>query len=125
MKKTLQILIGLVGVLFLFTGIRWLLDPGTAAQSLGMPLLEGIGRSTQIGDLASFFLSLGFMIFAGLITGRRVWFYPPVMLLGLAALSRVVAWLVHDAALAMQLIVSELVIAALLFFVSARISQSE
>ena len=38
MKKTLQILIGLAGVLFLFTGIRWLLDPGTAAQTLGMPL---------------------------------------------------------------------------------------
>ena len=86
MKKTLQILIGLAGVLFLFTGIRWLLDPGTAAQTLGMPLLDGIGRSTQIGDLASFFLSLGFMIFAGLITGRRVWFYPPVMLLGLSSI---------------------------------------
>jgi hypothetical protein len=36
-----------------------------------------------------------------------------------------VAWLVHDAALAMQLIVFELVIATLLFFVSARISKSE
>ena len=35
MKITLQILIGLVGVLFLFTGIRWLLDPGTAAQIAG------------------------------------------------------------------------------------------
>ena len=125
MKKTLQVVIGLPGMLFLFTGIRWLLDPDTAASELGMPLLDGIGRSTQIGDLAAFFLSLGLMIFAGIITGRRVWFYPPIMLLSLAALSRVVAWLVHDAALAMQLIAFELVIAALLFFVSARITQSD
>ena len=125
MKKILQLLIGLLGVLFLFIGVRWLLDPDTAAHALGMPLLDGIGRSTQIGDLAAFFLSLGLMIFAGLITGRRVWFYPLVMLLCLTALSRVVAWLVHDAALATQLIVFELAIAALLYFLSARIAQSE
>jgi len=125
MRKILQILVGLPGVLFLFLGIRWLVDPGSAAEALGMPLLEGVGRSTQIGDLAAFFITLSVMIFAGLITGKRTWFYPPVMLLGLAALFRITAWIVHDAALAMHLIVPELVVATLLFFVSAQISEKE
>ncbi len=58
-----------------------------------MALLDGRGLSTQLADLASFFLTLGGCILAGLITGNRLWFYPAVSLLGVAAFGRVLAWL--------------------------------
>jgi len=125
MKKLLQVLIALPGILFLFLGIRWIIDPEKAANALGMPLLDGIGRSTQVGDMTAFFLSVGFLIFGGLITAKRVWFYAPVMMLGLAACFRVVAWIVHDAALAIALIAPEIIIAALLYFASARICERD
>lgn len=125
MKKVLQLFVTLMGILFLFSGLRWIVDPTTAANALGMPLLDGVGRSTQIGDLSAFFIALSIMIFTGLITGKRIWFYPPVMLLGMTAFFRVVAWIVHDAALAVQLIAPEVIIGALLFFVSAHISEKD
>jgi len=45
-----RITAALPGVLLAISGVGWLSDPATAAEGLGMPLLEGIGRSTQIGD---------------------------------------------------------------------------
>ena len=56
------ILIGMVGmpaVLFIVMGLRWLLDPAGIAPSLGLSLETGLGLSTQVGDLAAFFLVLG------------------------------------------------------------------
>lgn len=125
MKRVLQVVVTLPGILFLFLGLRWIVDPTSAADALGMPLLDGVGRSSQIGDLSAFFIVIGLSIFAGLITAKRIWFYPPVMLLGLAAIFRMVAWIIHDAALAVPLIVPEVFIATLLFFVSAHICDKE
>jgi hypothetical protein len=42
-----------------------------------MPLLEGAGLSTQIGDLGSFFITVGAMTLIGAITTTRHWFYAP------------------------------------------------
>ena len=70
--------------------------------------------------LSSFFLTLGICILAAVVTGRRTWYYPPILLLSLAAIGRLVAWLVHDAALAPQ-VGLELVIAVLLLVASRRL----
>jgi hypothetical protein len=121
MNKAIKIVIALTGLLFLMIGLRWLADPGGAGADLGMVLLDGVGRSSQIGDIASFFLTLGICILSGVATSKRYWFYPAVMLLGIAGFSRLVAWVVHDAALAMDLIGFEVVVACLLWFGSARI----
>ena len=59
MDKLFNILTYVVGFLFLLMGLQWLVDPTTAAAGLGMSLLSGHGLSTQIGDLASFFLVVG------------------------------------------------------------------
>ena len=88
-----------------------------------MPLLEGVGRSTQIGDLGSFFLTMGLLILVGVTTLERVWFYPPMMLLGLAAIFRIVSWLVHGAALAGSLIAVEIVVTALLYVSTIRLCE--
>ena len=124
MNKILRVAVALPGILFVSTGLRWLIDPSTAAAPLGMSLLNGLGLSTQIGDLAAFFLTLGACILMGLITSNRVWYYPSIMLLGIAAMGRVIAWLLHDAALATSLILLELAIAALLTFAANRLGRS-
>ena len=52
----IRILVALPTVLFFYQGVNWLFQPEEAAAGLGMSLLSGIGASTQIGDLGSFFL---------------------------------------------------------------------
>ena len=88
-----------------------------------MPLLDGVGRSSQIGDLGSFFLTMGLLILVGVTTLKRVWFYPPMMLLGLAASLRIIAWLVHGAALAGSMIAVEIIVTALLYVSSIRLCE--
>jgi uncharacterized membrane protein len=111
--------------MFIMTGLRWLVDPATAATQFGMPLLDGIGLSTQIGDLAAFFIAGGMFVFIALITSKRSWYYPPIMLVGFTALFRILAWLLHDATLAVQMIVPEIVIAMLLLAASRIIPEHE
>ena len=119
-NKFLSALVVLPAVLFVVTGVRWLVDPAGVAPTLGLALDQGLGLSSQVGDLSSFFLTLGICILAAVVTGRRTWYYPPILLLSLAAIGRLVAWLVHDAALAPQ-VGLELVIAVLLLVASRRL----
>lgn len=125
MKTMLRVLVTLPGVLFIVMGLRWVTDPTGAATGLGMTLLGGVGRSSQIGDVGALFLSMGVMMLLALITARRSWFYAPALMLSLVALLRLLAWLLHGAALALDMIVVEVVIAGILLFASSRLSQDE
>jgi hypothetical protein len=124
MKTVLRVLIALPAILFVVLGIRWFVDPTSAAAALGMHLMDGVGRSSQIGDVGALFLSMGIMMLVALITGRRSWFQAPALMLALVALFRVMAWLSHDAALSLDMIVVELVVAGMLLFASTRLSQA-
>ncbi len=121
MSKVIRALALLPALVFLFTGLSWLTQPESAAASLGLPLLDGVARSSQIGDMAAFFLSGSFMIFIGLITDKRIWLQAPAMVVGLTAICRILAWLLHDAALPMNLIVPEIVFSLILIFVASRL----
>ena len=125
MKTLLRVLVTLPAVLFVVMGLRWITDPTGAATALGMTLLDGVGRSSQIGDVGALFLSMGIMMLLALITARRSWFYAPALMLSLVALLRVLAWLLHDAALALDMIVVEIVITSILLFASTRLAQDE
>ena len=116
MITLLKILVLLPGVAFLVTGLRWLVAPAGVAPEVGLSLASGIGLSSQSGDMSAFFLTLGICILMGLVTGRKVWYYPAMTLLALTALGRTLAWLLHDAALATSLIAPEVIVALLLFF---------
>ncbi len=122
-NKILRVVTVLPGILFVVIGVGWIIDPASAAAGVGMPLLEGVGRSTQIGDLGSFFLAMGLLILVGVTTLDRAWFYPPMMLLGLAAIFRIVAWLVHGAALAGSMIAVEIIVTALLYVSTIRLCE--
>lgn len=121
MNRFLQLLLLLPAVLFLVTGIRWLVAPAGVAPQFGLTLEHGVGLSSQVGDMSAFFLLLGICILTALVSGRRSWYYPPIILLLLTAVGRIVAWLLHDAALAVDLIAPELVVAVLLIVASRRL----
>ena len=80
-----RIVAAIPGVLLLVSGVGWLTDPAAAAEGLGMPLLEGIGRSTQIGDFAAFFLAGSAMVLIGAWTVRTGWLLAAALLVGGAA----------------------------------------
>ena len=123
MKTVLRVLVVLAAITFLVIVLRWAIDPSSAASDLGMTLLSGVGRSSQIGDVGALFLSMGSMILIALTTGQRSWFYAPALMLSLIAVLRILAWLLHDAALTLDMIILEVIVASLLLFASSRLSR--
>ena len=121
MNVALKAVVLLCGVLFIVTGLRWLLAPAGVAPEFGLALSTGVGLSSQIGDMSAFFLTLGVSILMGLTTRRAIWYYPPMILLSLTAVGRTLAWLLHDAALAMNLIAPEVIVALILLIASRRL----
>ena len=123
MNSLLRALVALPAIGFLVIGLRWAIDPSSAASDLGMTLLSGVGRSSQIGDVGALFLSMGSMILIALTTGQRSWFYAPALMLSLIAVLRILAWLLHGAALTLDMIVVEVVVASLLLLASSGLSR--
>ena len=123
MKGLFRIVAGLFGVFFVLMGLRWAFDPSSAANSLGMILLDGEALSTQIGDLGSFFITVGVMTLIGVITQTRYWFYAPSMLLLVAALYRSLATLMYGAPFALSSIIIEVVVGLFLIVTGSRISK--
>jgi hypothetical protein len=121
MRSPLRIVTMLLGAFFAFQGLLWIFDPARAAAGLGMPLLDGLARSTQIGDLAAFFLTIGATVLVGSRPGRARLLLVPAGVLGSAALVRTLAWLMHDAAFASAFIGVELVSGALLLLAAHRL----
>ena len=122
MKNVLRVVAGLLGALFFVMGLQWILSPANIAESLGMPLLAGVGLSTQIGDLGSFFITVGAMTLIGAITTTRHWFYAPSMLLLVAALYRTLSTLLYGAPFVISAIAVEVVVGLFLIFVSSKIA---
>ena len=112
--KALKIVTWILGLFFLLSFFQWLVNPGMAAEGLGMPLLTDVGRSTQIADLSVFFLAIGTMTLVGTRPGQSHWLYGAAGMLGGAGVMRVLAYLVHDAAFALPFILVEFVCAAVL-----------
>jgi hypothetical protein len=122
MNRILGLLVLLPAILFVVTGVRWLVAPAGIAPEFGLVLGEGLGLSSQVGDMSGFFLTLGICMLAALVSGRRTWYYPAVLLLSLTAMGRIVAWLLHDAALAPQIVV-EILVAVILVIASRRLAR--
>ena len=125
MNKILKAVVALTAVLFASIGLRWLVAPEGVATEFGMILMEGLGLSSQIGDLGAYFLSLAIFILLALATGRRTWYYPPIILLGLTAIMRTMAWIFHGASLAIDMIAAEVIVCAILYIGSLRLADED
>ena len=123
MKNTLRLVAGLLGTLFLINGLQWIIAPANIAAQLGMPLLEGVGLSTQIGDMGSFFITVGAMTLIGALSQTRHWFYAPSMLLLVAALFRILSTAIYGAPFVLPAIVVEISVGLFLIFAGSRISK--
>ncbi len=123
--KVYRIITVVLGAFFLIQGVNWIIDPRAAAEGLEMPLLEGLGRSTQVGDLTAFFVGLGLMVLNGARPGHANSLYGGVLLLGGAAVFRALAWLVHGADFATPFITVEVISAVFLAIAARELSSAD
>ncbi len=122
MHIALKIALGLPALLFAFVGLGWVTDPASTAPTFGMPLLEGAGLSTQVGDLGSFFFTLSAMLLIGVFTEQKAWLQAAAILLLLTAVFRTVAWGVHGATFETQSIAIEIIVGVLALLAAAKTS---
>ena len=109
-----RILSGIVGLLMLWSCLGWLMDPATAAKGLAMPLLEGMGGNTQIGDFTSFFFTAGLFACIGAYRAEYAWLYASISLLGSAAIFRSLAVVAHGSDPLTMAIIFEIIMTAIL-----------
>jgi hypothetical protein len=116
MSLITKFLSSIPAVVFLIIGVFWVLQPGIMAENFGMVLSSGLGLSSQIGDLGSYFVSSALMIFYGIYTNNTHWFYPPILIMLLTALFRTFSTYLHDAPFAADMIGSEILFSGILFY---------
>jgi hypothetical protein len=121
MRSALRIATTILGLFFLLQGVLWIVVPERAAAGLGMPLLGGVARSTQIGDLSALFFAAGATILLGVRPGRASLLYIPMGLFCAAAIARTLAWALHGAAFAGMFITIELAAAVLLWVAAGQL----
>ena len=119
-----RIIPGIIGVFMLLSAFNWLIDPSGAAEGLAMPLLEGEGGNTQIGDFTSFFFTAGLMSIIGAYRNEHIWLYTTISLLGSAAIFRISAGIFHGTEFLTSAIIFELV-SSILLLISARKIKTE
>ena len=124
-NKVLRFLSALPGILMLSFGIRWIVTPATVAAEMRLPLLEDMARSTQIGELGAFLSGTGLLILIGVVNQGRVWLYAASLMLSITAVFRSVAWMSHDAPLATQIIIGEMVVVLLLLVTSTQLEAAK
>lgn len=123
MTTTLRIISGLFGLLFGVSFLNWLLAPAGAAAMLDMPLLDGVARNTQIGDFTAFFFTLTVFIGLGVWRQQAQPLFGACLLLGSAALFRILSALLHEATLAPVSVAVEVAAAVVLFSYAWRLRQ--
>ena len=98
MLTFLRIITTLSGLGLLLIGILWWLQPATASEMLGASLLDGTGRSTQIGDSGAFFIGAGALLALGAIRNHATLVISGGLLVGLVIPGRVLSATTHGGA---------------------------
>ena len=113
MLTLLRTLTGIAGLGALTIGAIWWLQPETAAGLLGASLLDGTGRSAQIGDSGAFFIGVGVLLLWGAVKQRAIFVLIGGCLVGLVAPGRILSATLHNGAVTTPEVVVECVIFAL------------
>jgi hypothetical protein len=113
MVNLLRALTALSGLALLLIGLGWWVHPVAAADMLGASLLEGTGRSTQIGDSGAFFVGAGALLAWGAIRKSAAFTAIGGILVGLVIPGRVLSATIHDGAWTPDEIVGECIIVLL------------
>ena len=110
MLTLLRTLTGLAGLGALIIGAMWWYQPETAAELLGASLLDGTGRSAQIGDSGAFTIGVGLLLLWGAARQHAVFVLIGGCLVGLVAPGRILSATFHGGAVTTPEVVVECVI---------------
>ena len=110
MLTLLRTLTGLAGLGSLIIGAMWWYQPETAAELLGASLLDGTGRSAQIGDSGAFTIGVGVLLLWGAARQHAVFVLIGGCLVGLVAPGRILSATFHGGAVTTPEVVVECVI---------------
>ena len=113
--KIAYTLSGILGVVLAIIALRWILSPEDSANSLGMVLLEGAGRNTQIRDFTALFASTSIFCFLSITTRQYQWIFSSGIVFSLIALISVLASQIHDAPLTYSSLIAEIIFAVMAF----------
>lgn len=109
----------LLAAIFGLQGIMWLVNPRRAARFWGLDVPDGgLALSSMIGALSGWGLTISVCLALALIRKDRIWYGPPMLILGFMAVGRIVAGAAHGAPLLPERFVPELVFVGLLFLAS-------
>jgi len=121
MMNLLRALTALSGLGLLLIGLGWWVHPAAAAEMLGASLLEGTGRSTQIGDSGAFFIGAGALLAWGAIRKSATLTLVGGILVGLVIPGRVLSATTHGGAWTPDEIAGECIILVLALLTAAAI----
>jgi len=113
--KLANILSGILGLVLTIIAIGWVLLPEESANSLGMILLEGSGRNTQIRDFTSIFASTAIFCFLSIATKQFQWIFSSGIIFSIIAIISIVASQLHDAPITYSSLIAEIIFAILAF----------
>ena len=113
--KIAYTLSGILGVVLAIIALRWILSPEDSANSLGMVLLDGAGRNTQIRDFTALFASTSIFCFLSITTRQYQWIFSSGIVFSLIALISVLASQLHDAPLTYSSLIAEIIFAVMAF----------
>ena len=124
MLTLLRALSAIIGLgLFIF-GLVWWIHPADAAGMLGATLLEGTGRTTQIGDSGAFFVGAGMMLLWGTIRRNPALLLAGGGLVGLVIPGRVLSAAIHGGSQTPDEIIAECVVLALAVVTAAKVNRA-
>ena len=109
MVTILRTLTALSGLGLLVFGLSWWVHPGAAADMLGATLLDGTGRTTQIGDSGAFFVGAGSMLLWGALRKVPMLLIAGGGLVGLVIPGRVLSASIHGGSQTPDEIIAECV----------------
>ena len=113
--KLANILSGILGIVLTIIAIRWILLPEESAISLGMILLDGSGRNTQIRDFTAIFASTAIFCFLSIATKQFQWIFSSGIIFSIIAIISVVASQLHDAPITYSSLIAEIIFAMIAF----------
>ena len=124
MVTILRTLTALSGLGLLVFGLGWWVHPAAAADILGASLLDGTGRTTQIGDSGAFFVGAGSMLLWGALRKVPTLLIAGGGLIGLVIPGRVLSASIHGGGQTPDEIISECVILFLAVATAAAVNRS-
>lgn len=124
MVTILRTLTALSGLGLLVFGLGWWVHPAAAADMLGASLLDGTGRTTQIGDSGAFFVGAGSMLLWGALRKVPTLLIAGGGLVGLVIPGRVLSASIHGGSQTPDEIIAECIILSLAVATAAAVNRS-